>query len=440
MRKKTAILAGVLLIASCTLFAQAKQTKINIDFNGVDSPFTLSTLETSISVKPQSTTITLDIKYPQYVKMARTNIAEYIYVCPGDEINMKVTGKARGEVTFTGSNAKINTFLADVENSPRVTGIGGEEKDFIDRLTKNVEATTLRLKSHSFDDNFTKIEQKRIWSKIYTSLVSYPSLRKRTDRSYRPSEYFYNFVKSVTFEQADLLILDEYKSLLEYLVQLYAIKDILKYDAYEYSITTLNYVVNNIKDPAVKRYLVNYYAYDYLKRHGTEKIEKISDIFYKVVTDSKEIKRYNETVETWSKIAKGTKIQEYEFHDIDGKSVMLSSFMGKYVYIDMWATWCKPCIAEIPHLKKLEHALEGANIVFVSISTDKDAVAWKNMVVKDEMKGVQLHARKRDFSNDFLFVSIPRFILLDPQGRVVEHNMLRPSNAQTLPYLQLLLK
>src|SRR3989339_793483 len=127
MIKKIVILAGVFLIASCTLFAQAKQAKINIDFNGVDSPFTLSTLETSISVKPLNITITLDIKYPQYIKLARTNIAEYIYVCPGDEISMKVTGSARGELTFSGSNAKINAYLSDVANAPKVAGIGGEE-------------------------------------------------------------------------------------------------------------------------------------------------------------------------------------------------------------------------------------------------------------------------------------------------------------------------
>ncbi|WP_232758881.1 TlpA disulfide reductase family protein [Flavobacterium sp. ALD4] len=54
-----------------------------------------------------------------------------------------------------------------------------------------------------------------------------------------------------------------------------------------------------------------------------------------------------------------------------GGKTKLEDFKGKYVYIDVWATWCGPCLAEIPSLKKIEEKFHDRNIAFVSISNDK---------------------------------------------------------------------
>ena len=61
----------------------------------------------------------------------------------------------------------------------------------------------------------------------------------------------------------------------------------------------------------------------------------------------------------------GVAAPDFEYVSIDDKKVKLSDFKGKYVYIDVWATWCGPCRAEIPHLKKLEEHFHGKNIEFV---------------------------------------------------------------------------
>jgi thiol-disulfide isomerase/thioredoxin len=121
----------------------------------------------------------------------------------------------------------------------------------------------------------------------------------------------------------------------------------------------------------------------------------------------------------------------YENHK--GGKTSLEDFKGKYVYIDLWATWCAPCIAEIPALKELEKSMEGKNIVFVSISIDtkKDYDKWKNIIAKKQLGGVQLIADK-DWSSEFIkkyFVnSIPRFILIDPNGNIVNPDAPRPSD------------
>lgn len=122
---------------------------------------------------------------------------------------------------------------------------------------------------------------------------------------------------------------------------------------------------------------------------------------------------------------------DYENHK--GGKTKLEDLKGKYVYIDVWATWCGPCRAEIPALKKVEEKYHGKNIEFVSISVDvdKDHEKWKNFVNDKQLGGVQLFADKNwnsDFMKSFGVTSIPRFILIDPSGKVVKSDASRPSS------------
>ena len=117
----------------------------------------------------------------------------------------------------------------------------------------------------------------------------------------------------------------------------------------------------------------------------------------------------------------------------------------KYVYIDVWATWCGPCRAEIPHLKKVEEKYHGKNIEFVSISVDvdKDHEKWQKFVVEKQLGGIQLFADKNwnsDFIKSFGINSIPRFILIDPNGNVVKADAPRPSSATLVELLDGLVK
>ncbi len=135
--------------------------------------------------------------------------------------------------------------------------------------------------------------------------------------------------------------------------------------------------------------------------------------------------------------------ENYENHE--GGTTSLSDFKGKFVYVDVWATWCGPCKREIPSLKKVEAQYHGKNIAFVSISVDapkrhngsadKAHEAWKKMVTDKELGGVQLIADK-DYESDFMkgykVRGIPRFILIDPDGKIVNPDPPRPSNPKLI--------
>jgi len=124
-----------------------------------------------------------------------------------------------------------------------------------------------------------------------------------------------------------------------------------------------------------------------------------------------------------------------DYENYNGGTTSLDDLKGKYVYIDLWATWCGPCKIEIPFLKRVEKDYHGKNIAFVSISLDKQKnhETWKKMVAEKELTGVQLYAKENlDFVMAFNVSSIPRFILIDPQGKVLKADAPRPSSKKLI--------
>src|SRR5690606_17261632 len=125
---------------------------------------------------------------------------------------------------------------------------------------------------------------------------------------------------------------------------------------------------------------------------------------------------------------------QFAFQSIEGKTVSLADLKGKYLYIDVWATWCGPCRQQIPAMKELEEKYRGQDIEFVSISVDKDAdkPKWQKMVNEKEMKGIQLFAGKgTSFHSDYEISSIPKFLIIGKDGEIIDENPPRPMDYRT---------
>ena len=146
------------------------------------------------------------------------------------------------------------------------------------------------------------------------------------------------------------------------------------------------------------------------------------------------ITNYASQVAYTKNIKKGEDSPKFNYPDIHGKNVSLDDFKGKYVYVDVWATWCGPCKREIPFLKKLDKEYKHKKIVFVSMSIDemKNKDKWLKMVKDENLQGVQIMADK-DWKSDFVRAynirGIPRFILIDKEGKILNDNAPRPSDS-----------
>jgi thiol-disulfide isomerase/thioredoxin len=158
--------------------------------------------------------------------------------------------------------------------------------------------------------------------------------------------------------------------------------------------------------------------------------QEVAPVKQFLVTDSMQA-RYFRALKKLSGYAKGVTGYNFSYPNVQGKQVSLADLKGKVVLIDMWATWCGPCKAEIPYLKKLEEELKDKNIAFVSISVDeeKDKLKWEKFIEKEQLGGIQLFAKGwSDFARFYDINAIPRFLVFDQQGKIVTVNSPRPSD------------
>lgn len=128
-------------------------------------------------------------------------------------------------------------------------------------------------------------------------------------------------------------------------------------------------------------------------------------------------------------LGKGNPAPAFEAVTIAGKPATLSTLKGKFVVLDVWATWCGPCKQESPYFEKFAIKYKKQKVQFVAVSTDENIQKWY-IAAKTKSKSVlQLHAFDlAKFSKDYDVVSIPRFILIDTNGNFVNAKMPSPSD------------
>lgn len=122
---------------------------------------------------------------------------------------------------------------------------------------------------------------------------------------------------------------------------------------------------------------------------------------------------------------------DFEMISDKGEKVSLSDLRGKYVFIDFWATWCAPCVAEIPYMMELQkHFADDSRIALVSVSVDADVNVWQNFLKEKQPTWSQYvvdRKNERFIRKEYRMPGIPRFVLIDPEGRFVSSDFARPS-------------
>jgi thiol-disulfide isomerase/thioredoxin len=187
----------------------------------------------------------------------------------------------------------------------------------------------------------------------------------------------------------------------------------------------------------VRESVIHYIATTYIDNFGVKDMTELENLYYTYVNDEAHLASMKTKIDRWDRSLPGKPSPNFKAVDIDGKEYTLADFRGKYVYIDMWATWCAPCRGEIPYLKTLEKEFADAQIVFLGLSIDRDKSAWEKMVRSGELSGVQLYlGTQSKFQEEYKIEGIPRFILLGKDGRIISNDMTRPSEDATAETLR----
>lgn len=153
------------------------------------------------------------------------------------------------------------------------------------------------------------------------------------------------------------------------------------------------------------KYSNQWYIVDHFDRAGMELVLEVVD-----------------TTQDSISATKGFYAPDFEFDEmISHKSMKLSDLKGKYVLLDFWGTWCKPCVAGIPDLVRLKNDLSEEPFEIVSIAVSSDLESFRILQEKHGMNWFHAWLRKQSgVVDEYKIHSYPTFVLLDPEGKVID--------------------
>ena len=138
------------------------------------------------------------------------------------------------------------------------------------------------------------------------------------------------------------------------------------------------------------------------------------------------------------KLQPGQPAPDFTLDDLEGQPVSLSQFKGQVVLLDFWASWCGPCINDLPYLRQVKKKTADWPVVFLNISLDADEAAWREAIDEHEIKGVHVRADGwgAEVAKTYQVWGIPSYYLVDSQGLIVEDPGLRGNTDATVAAIE----
>ncbi|MEO8515150.1 MAG: TlpA disulfide reductase family protein [Flavobacterium sp.] len=399
--------------------------------------------EKEIALKADGTfSETFQIDYQGAYSLSTKNNRLGLYLGRGTKVVIATDDKNFSPaLTFTGKGSAENKYI--FEKTKIVSAITNEdlykleENDFLKKIGEmKTSITALYTKTKFSDTYFKEKEKQNIAYLEQLQLVNYPSYHEHYAKieGFKPSENFPKFdVKFDLDNESDFLFSNTYKQIVDAKFGEY-IETKAGKDA-DYTAVFALPEIKKIKSTAIRNARIQNVAYEV--GAGNPDAANLYTELMALSTDAKFKADLTTKFNKIKTLIAGSPSPKFNYENFKGGTTSLESLKGKYIYIDVWATWCGPCRREIPSLQKIEEQYQGKNIEFVSLSIDakKDYEKWRKFVEEKKLGGIQLIAEadwNSQFAKDYAIEGIPRFILIDPNGNIVSADAPRPSDEKLI--------
>jgi peroxiredoxin len=186
----------------------------------------------------------------------------------------------------------------------------------------------------------------------------------------------------------------------------------------------LNFIKSKPNSNVALYALKQYAGYDI----DASKVEPLFNSLPATVKAWPSAKAFGERINIAKKTAIGNYALEFTQNDTLGKPVSLSSFKGKYLLVDFWASWCGPCRRENPNVVRVFNKFRDKNFTILSVSLDRPDAKdkWLAAIHKDGLTWTHVSDLKywdNAVAKQYGIRAIPQNLLIDPQGKIIAKNL-----------------
>jgi thiol-disulfide isomerase/thioredoxin len=393
--------------------------------------------------KKKNYAVTLQQSTPVYLNISYGNTSWLLYALPGDTLLVDLKGKADAyKPAFAGKRAADNTMLQEYMDRFK------DNRKDIEQHLRNDSAFAFRNYRDTLEQRslrFIRSRRSSISPAFYYQLttdvryacnldkLSY--LKRNRMYSIRPGEEetalpgYFNFIYRRGIINDSALVSPAYTRFIDgYLF--YSYLRTVNFSRGKMNVTSeelFSYAKIIYDGKTLEQELVNLLRFA-LTREETKGAELILAELQQHKFDTAIINPYERQLIRLKAFGPGALAPVFTLTDVNGKTVSLSDFRGKPVYLDFWASWCGPCMREMPSSAELKKKFAGKDIVFLYVSLDTDEQKWRDAIKNKNIEGIHLIVGKSDVVQNYRISSIPRYFIINRKGELVDINAPRPSD------------
>lgn len=376
-----------------------------------------------------------------------------LYLEPGKNVSLSLDTEQFDEsLKYIGVGAAANTFMATYFLNFEDTNPLQEQMKMLEPAAFLQAATTRKEEREAFlqaegkklPEHFVKQMEYRIAYEWGNELLSYPSAHAYFNQAEEPAlpADFMAYEQALPLQQAEALGVAFYQGYMYRRVRnLYNLelkKQEQSPEGTAYINGTYAFAEKHLKGEVLE-FFRHKLLYEGMSFQGLDPYVDAYEQFVATTTVSEYRESLEAVYEQSRHLVAGQPAPTFKLATLEGKELSLEELKGQVVYVDFWASWCRPCLGEMPAAKKMKDHFKGrSDVAFVYISIDDNEDAWRQMIEKQGIEGIHLYSQgwDSDAPRAYAVRGIPRYLLIDHEGKLIDANMSRPSDPATIKRIE----